>query len=323
VDAHAELRLGRRQTSALFLQRYEMNRISRREFVAFAATGATAAAFALTQEPAHAAATLPARDVIDRIKKNTRVEWKPETATVDGVKAGDPATVVTGIVTTSMATIEVLTQAVKSGANLVITCEPTFYSKSDLAAPAAGRAADPVFAAKNAFIEKNHLVVWRFHDHWRLRAPEPFSQGLADALGWSGFTAADDPSRVTIPPVTLEALASELKAKLHARGGIRVVGDRQLKVQRIGMLPGTTAIQASLELLPAVDVIIAGEVREWETVEYARDEVTGGQKKALITIGRVLSEDPGMDVCARWLKTIVPEIATKWIPAGDPYWRPV
>jgi hypothetical protein len=30
-----------------------------------------------------------------------------------------------------------------------------------------------------------------------------------------------------------------------------------------------------------------------------------------------------MQVCADWLKTIVPEVAVRFISAGDPYWRPV
>jgi NAD(P)-dependent dehydrogenase (short-subunit alcohol dehydrogenase family) len=68
---------------------------------------------------------------------------------------------------------------------------------------------------------------------------------------------------------------------------------------------------------------VAGEVREWETVEYARDLHDAGQKKALVLLGRMLSEEPGMNACARWLGTELPDIRVRWIPAGDPYWRPV
>jgi hypothetical protein len=71
-----------------------------------------------------------------------------------------------------------------------------------------------------------------------------------------------------------------------------------------------------------VDVIVAGEVREWESVEYARDAVTGARNKGLILLGRTLSEDRGMEACAQWLRTIVPEASCQWMPVGDPYWRP-
>ena len=302
-----------------------MKQLSRREFVMVA--GAAAAPFGLRQQPRRDTAAISAQDIVDRIRKNAGVEWKADTA--DTFKAGDPATAVTGVVTTAMATLNVLSLAVKAGANFVITCEPTFYGRADSHTPPRARGAtspaspDPVFSAKKDFIEKNKLVVWRFSDHWRLHRPDPFAVGLADAMGWSKFRAADDPARVSIPAVTLDALARALKRNLNARGGIRVVGDPSTKVQRIALLPGTTPIHTSLKTLPGVDAIVAGEVREWESIEYARDAVTAGQQKGFIVLGRVLSEEPGMNVCAQWLRTLVPEVRTSWIRVGDPYWRPI
>src|SRR6188508_881895 len=111
--------------------------LSRREFTALAAAVAAAP---LAVNRVAAGKTITAQDLIDRIKKNIGVEWKAET--VDGFKAGDPSTVITGVVTTSMATLAVLQQAVKAGANLVITAAPTFYSRADLSSPA-GRGGGP------------------------------------------------------------------------------------------------------------------------------------------------------------------------------------
>ena len=71
-----------------------------------------------------------------------------------------------------------------------------------------------------------------------------------------------------------------------------------------------------------VDLIVAGEVREWENTHYAADIFTAGEKRALVTTGRVVSEEPGMRVCAEWLKSVVKEVPAMWIGAGDPYWRP-
>ena len=300
--------------------RLNMDRLSRREFVVLTAGGAVAAPLASIGHPAVHAAGLTAQDVIDRIQKNVGVEWKADT--VDTFKAGNPATVVTGVVTTSMATLAALRLGVKAGANLIITSGPTFYSRADAPTPPPRLETDRIFAAKNELIRTEGLVIWRFSDHWRARKPDPLAQGLADALGWSRFTAADDPARVSIPATTLGALASTIKKKLNARGGIRVVGDPQTSIRKVALLPATTAIDAALKALPAVDAIVAGEVREWESVEYARDTITAGGKKGLILIGRALSEDPSMNACARWLKVIVPELRTSWVPVGDPYWRP-
>jgi len=297
-----------------------MKTISRRELL----TLTTAIPFAV---PAilRSAAALSAQDVIDRIKQKSGIEWKADG--VDTFKAGDPMTPVRGIASSAMATLDVLKKAVSAGANLIITAEPTFFSKADTAAPAAARrgtpaAPDAVFTAKNDFIQKNNLVVWRFSDHWRARMPDPLVVGLSDALGWGKLRIADDPRRITMTGTTLEALASDLKKKLNSRGGIRVIGDPRLSVSKIGLLPGTTPVQTALSLFPLVDVVIAGEVREWETAELARDKVSAGERKGLVLLGRVVSENPGMNECAKWLKTIVPEVRTTWIPVDDPYWRP-
>jgi putative NIF3 family GTP cyclohydrolase 1 type 2 len=311
-----------------------MPQISRRKFVALSA--ATVAARPLVLRASALGGSLTAQDVIDRIRKNLGMDWKPDT--VDTFKAGDPATTVTGIVTTALASLDVLGRAVKAGANLIVTCEPTFYTHADTPTPPVRRgppglaqtpaaaqppaAPDPVFAAKADFLKKHNLVVWRFSEHWRLRQPNPYAQGLGVALGWSKFADTSDPTRFTIPEMSLDALVLHVKKSLNARGGMRIVGNPQQRIRTVAVLPGSTPIQASVAVLPQVDAILAGEVREWESVEYVRDTVALGGKKSMTLIGRMVSEDPGMQVCAQWLKTIVPEVRSTWISAGDPYWRP-
>ena len=308
-----------------------MKQISRRKFVALSATGIATAPLAMK---AHAlSGRIPAQEVLDRIKKNIGVDWKADT--VDTFKAGDPSTTVTGIATTSLATLAVLNRAIKAGANLIITSEPTFFSHADTPTPpvrrgfgppnaaAAGPPAappppDPVFAGKENFIRKHKLVVLRLSDHWKSREPDPFAQGLAAALAFQ----KSDTDQVGIPETSLDALVTHVKSSLKTRGGMRIVGNPGQRIRKVGFLPGSTPIQSSIAMLPEVDTIIAGEVREWETVEYVRDTVDLGGKKSLILLGRVVSEDPGMQVCAQWLKTIVPEVTSMWVSAGDPYWRP-
>jgi putative NIF3 family GTP cyclohydrolase 1 type 2 len=122
--------------------------------------------------------------------------------------------------------------------------------------------------------------------------------------------------------MSLDALVLHVKKSLNARGGMRIVGDPHQRIRTVAFLPGSTPIQASVAVLPGVDAILAGEVREWESVEYVRDTVALGGKKSMTLIGRIVSEEPGMQVCADWLKTIVPEVRATFISAGDPYWRP-
>jgi putative NIF3 family GTP cyclohydrolase 1 type 2 len=311
-----------------------MKPISRREFGALMAAGVVTGHFAahpaLAQSPPHA---LTAAEVVSRIRSNVGVEWRDET--VDTVKAGDPATVVTGVATTALATMDVLRRAREAGANLIVTAEPAFYGRADSRTPPAPRGPgqapgaapppprpDPVYDAKNALIDESDLIVFRLSDHWRARRPDPFVSGLADALGWSMGAVPGAAGHYDVPPVTLAQLATDLKRRLGARGGIRVVGNPEIRVRRAALLPGSTPITAALATLPDADVVVAGEVREWESVEYARDVVSSGRPKALILVGRVLSEEPGMEGCARWLTTLVPEVPVRHIAAGDPYWSP-
>lgn len=310
-----------------------MTDFSRREFAALAASAA-AAPFVFGRTPS-ARAAMTAQELIDGLKAQIGVPWKAET--VDGVKAGDPSTLVTGVVTTALATLDVMRQAVKAGANVVITSQPAFYARADTRTPPAGRGgrgaaspppsdapppSDPVYAAKNALVDERKLVIVRLSEHWRMRQPDPYAQGLAAAMGWTKFQTSNDPRRLEVPAVSVESLVAAIARQLGARGGVRVVGDPGTSVRRVGLLPGSTPLQASLEMLPNVDAILAGEVREWESVEYARDTVFAGAKKALVLVGRIVSEEPGMGACADWLKTMIPDMPVRHIAAGDPYWRP-
>lgn len=287
-------------------------KIGRRGFVRL--TGAAM----LARGPAAAqSAPITVQQAIERIQKNIGVTWQTET--LDGVKAGDISTQLTGIATTAMATMDVLDRAVRAKTNLVLTVEPVFFGRVDK--PSLG-ADDPVYLAKKGFIDKNGLVVFRFTDHWRARKPDPFAIGLARAMKWTKYRVADDPLNYEIPSIAIAALADDLAKQLKARAGIRVVGERQARVRRISLLPGVSALAATMKALPDCDLIVAGETREWESVEYAQDTVAAGQKKGLIMLGRVMSEDPGMNVCAEWLKGLIPEVPARWLPTGDPYWRP-
>jgi putative NIF3 family GTP cyclohydrolase 1 type 2 len=282
--------------------------ISRRQFANLAGVSVLT-----TTRLAAQRAQLTAQQVVDRVQKNLGVPWQSDA--LDGFKSGDPATAVSGIATTAMATMDVLSRAIREKTNLVITLEPAFYGRTV-------SADDPVMLAKKEFVQKNGLVVFRLYDNWRNRKPDPFATGLAQTMGWTKYQVGGDPLRYDIPAITIEALAGELATRLKARAGIRVMGDRQSRVRRIGMLPGVSALAATVKALPDCDLVLAGETREWESVEYAQDTVAAGQKKGLIMLGRVLSEDPGMNVCAEWLRKLIPEAPVRWLPAGDPYWRP-
>ncbi len=260
---------------------------------------------------------ITAREVVAEIQKQVGVEWKKET--VDTFKAGNPDTAVTGIAVTMMATMDVLQRASAQGLNFVITHEPTFYAHLDT--PEGMSESDPVWAEKRAFIEKHGMVVWRFHDHWHMRKPDGIEAGMVRSLGWEKFQKPENQYLFVMPETTVKKLAEEVAHKL-ASPVVRVVGEPEMKVSKVGFSPGAAGFQRETQALERddVQVLLVGETREWETVEYAADAVTQGRNKALIVIGHVPSEQGGMEECARWLKAFVKTVPVEFVATKEPFW---
>jgi putative NIF3 family GTP cyclohydrolase 1 type 2 len=241
----------------------------------------------------------------------------PPANTVDTLKAGDPNTVVTGIATTFMDTYAVLEQAVAAHKNLIITHEPTFYNHLDDQSPLAD---DPVLQQKLAYIRDHHLVVWRFHDTWHVRQPDGILAGMVDQFGWKPYQGKTNPHLFTLPPSTVGQIAASLQARTGARA-IRIVGDPGMSATKIALFPGASGSEKQIKALQqdGVELLIAGESREWETVPYVQDAAAEGRHKALILLGHEVSEEAGMDECARWLRTIFPGTPVSFISAKEPF----
>ena len=262
---------------------------------------------------------ITARELVTEIQKQVGVEWKKDT--VDTFKAGNPDTPVIGVAVTMMATMDVLQRASAKGLNFVITHEPTFYAHLDT--PEGIPESDAVWVEKRAFIEKHGMVVWRFHDHWHMRKPDGIEAGNVHALGWDKFQRADNQYLFVIPEITVRELAKQVSQKLSS-SVVRVVGDPAMKITKVGFSPGAAGSEREIRALEQddVQVLMVGETREWETVEYAADAVSEGRKKALVVIGHIPSEQPGMEECARWLKSFVKDVPVEFVPARQPFWMP-
>ncbi len=248
----------------------------------------------------------------------------PPADTVDTLKGGDPSTPVTGIATTFLDTMDVLREAVKRGDNLIITHEPTFYNHRDETKDFVN---DPVYREKMAYIVEHHLVVYRLHDEIHA-APkgDHILEGVYKAFGWEKLSHPAFPHGeyfVTIPTTTLGELARSLKERFHAET-MRVEGDPSLVISHVALVPGAAGLQKQVAALnaPDVELLIAGEASEWETVEYVRDAVAQGRHKAMILLGHEVSEEPGMEQCAIELRELFPGMRVDHIVAGQPMWNP-
>ena len=254
------------------------------------------------------------QQVIDRILATT--PFQPGVDTVDTVKIGDASQPIRGIATTFLATCEVIEQAAASGANLLIAHEPLFYNHLD---ETDWLANDPVYAAKRALIEQHGIVIWRFHDFWHARRPDGIYVGVLRELGWQ--SDPDAPFLCTLPPTSLADLAAQLKQILGV-GIVRMAGDADLMVRRVGLLVGAPGGRFHINVLGRddVDTLVCGEIAEWETCEYVRDATRLGMKKGLIVVGHEPSEEAGLAYLAEWLRENVPGVPAEHIPSGNPLW---
>jgi putative NIF3 family GTP cyclohydrolase 1 type 2 len=288
----------------------ESREISRRTFFlgGLAAASAGVAKAAKNQ--------LTATQVVDRIKANVGVPWREQT--VDRIVAGGADITVHGIATTMMATLDVVQRAAAAGKNLVITHEPTYYSHLDTTDELKN---DSTFQYKQEFIRKNGMAVFRFHDHWHSRTPDGVALGMTRKLGWEKNVDPQDARLFSFPATPLAHFVENIKERLKPHS-LRVLGDPQLPVSKaiaswgyVSQLPGIALLAR-----PDVGVLIGGEAREWEVVEYAQDAISSGKKKALILLGHVVSEQEGMKYCAEWLQPFIPEVPIEFVAATDPFW---
>ena len=254
------------------------------------------------------------QDVINIILRE--IPGAPFKQTVDTLKSGQADQQVTGIVSTMFATIPVIEEAAKLKANFIIAHEPTFYNHTD----------DPNWAGQNevvkqkqALLAKYGIAVWRFHDYWHSHKPDGIRYGVLKSAGWLSYAQADS-AVLNIPTTSLGELVKQLKNSLQIRH-VRIIGDLDQRCSKLVLLPGAAGGQVQISYVEKEkpDVLIVGEVHEWETAEYIRDARQFGSKTALVILGHAVSEEPGMLWLQDWLQPKVPEIKVTHIASGDPF----
>jgi putative NIF3 family GTP cyclohydrolase 1 type 2 len=260
---------------------------------------------------------MTAKDVLELMKKNLGGPWNESTYR-DVFHLGDPNVEVKGIATTFMATLDLLQRAHAAGANLIVTHETTFWNDRD---DTKDLTADPVYKYKVDFCAKNSMAVLRLHDHAHSHRPDFILVGLIRALGLTESPNAANPRIYTFPATTLGEFAADIQRRTKARA-LRVVGDPKAKVSTatVGMGYGMG------RFTPEVDVVIGGENPETggvlDATEYALDAAFFGKNKGQIILGHAISEEPGMEDAANWLRTFITGVPVQFIRSGEPFWSP-
>jgi len=254
------------------------------------------------------------REIMDIILKE--IPGAPFQQTVDTLKSGTPDQKVTGIITTMFPTVNVIKKAINLNANFIIAHEPSFYNHTDDTNWVPGNS---VLKQKLELLQKNNIAIWRFHDYWHRHRPDGVGYGVLKKAGWLKYYKAGE-SLVVIPPATLKNITQHLKSSLGI-DHVRVIGDLSQQCSRIGLIPGAAGgqMQVSFVEKEKPDVLIVGEVHEWETAEYIRDAQSLGSKTALIVLGHAVSEEPGMEYLVEWLQPKLGGLKVTNIPSNSPF----
>jgi putative NIF3 family GTP cyclohydrolase 1 type 2 len=244
--------------------------------------------------------------------------------TCDILVSGSFETEVKGVVTTFMATVDVIKQAIACGANFIITHEPTYFTGLD---KLEWLEEDPVYLEKKKILDEHGIAIWRFHDHMHAAPTDLIYDGLLKEIGWQNYLIKGQqfPHAYEIPEMSLKELADFFKEKLEM-DVIQIVGAPNTICRRVGILVGGGSLGLGVEEMPMIlmkeqnlDVMVCGDITEWTLCTYIRDAAALGMNKAMLVLGHERSEEAGMKYMAEWLAPMLKEIPVHFIDAKEPF----
>lgn len=270
------------------------------------------------------------KEIIDGMIQKTGLKPLPQDKTCDRLMAGSYDMEVTKIVTTFMATVEVIREAVDIGANFIITHEPTWFTGMDTTE---WLEKDPVYLQKKKLLEENRIAVWRFHDHMHMGAEDGIYRGFEKEFGWDIYKMAEtEDNRLkhfgacySIPEISLKNLCQLFKDQLDM-DVVQIVGNPNMLVRRVGVLVGGGSLGLGREERPMMlmeerklDLVICGDITEWTLSAYVRDAAALGMNKGMLVLGHERSEEWGMKYLGEWMHSITGDIEITFLDAGEPF----
>lgn len=239
----------------------------------------------------------------------------------------------TGIVTSIWASVDVINEAIKKGANLIIVHEALFWNHGDKIDWLEGNA---TFASKKALLDEHQMVVWRNHDYIHSGIPlenedtyaDGIFLGLFHELGWKDYESVTIDTNnlllvIRIPEIPLSQLAKEMVNKL-ALNGAKIYGKKDILVKKVALtnhILGDSKKEISYIEANDIDLVLAAEIVDFTLSEYIIDSNCLKQNKAMISFGHFNLEEPGMKYMLTYIYEALKtdHIPVFFVPAGDMY----
>lgn len=226
---------------------------------------------------------------------------------------GDESREVSKVAVCQIATPEVLRKAKEIGASMILTHEPTFptFLTED--------ETNPVYAAKLQLVCETNLPIYRFHDAPHFSGVDQINAGLVHKLNLAG--EFDGHRTFTLQE---EMTIAELEECMEKRLGlhhIRFVGEYDKKVKTISLCAGAWGEKTLFEQLnrSEIDLVICGEIMEWNICEYVRDGAQLGLPYALFILGHMGSEGSGMEYVAEYINKHISGVTAEYVECGEVY----
>ena len=243
------------------------------------------------------------------------VPGAPFPNTVDTLKAGSKDTVVKGIVTAMFPTVYVIRKTIALNANFIVCHEPTFYNHED---DVSWLQHNDVYGYKAAMLKEHNIAIWRNHDYIHSIVPDGVEEGVLAKLEWKKYQKSRGVLLME-PGISLSGLIDHAKEKLDIEK-VRYIGDLQQNCRKILLMVGAAGGKAQINAINAIkpDVLVCGEISEWETAEYVRDARAEGMSHvALVVLGHIASEQAGSEFMRDWLKERLPGMTVTYVADGN------
>ena len=237
----------------------------------------------------------------------------------DTFKSGDPEKEIKKVGVCMFATVEVIREAAKWGADILITHEPVFYNHMDTTGHLEN---NPVYLGKRSIIDESGMAICRIHDHMHHANLDRIALGEMEYLGLEYAHVANPYYAVNRfelkEPIKANDLLERIKDVLGVKHA-RLCGDGEMEITNITGCFGTPGHILDEINDPWCQVVLAGETAEWYECEYIRDAAALGMKKAMIVMGHCGSERAGMVYMAEGMKKDYPELDIKYFECGECY----